>query len=100
MIDNSYYGFAKFLDTVGTMDDVFLVNLKQVVDWAKNPVPLSEFKTAVTTPETECHRNTCKLRTAAGEVRYLTLCVRDGGRYCPDVYPWLGNPLGEIQKEA
>ncbi|KAJ3650692.1 hypothetical protein Zmor_016774 [Zophobas morio] len=100
MIYNSYLGFAKFLDTVGTMDDVFLVNLKQVVDWAKNPVPLSEFKTAVTTPETECHRNTCKLRTAAGEVRYLTLCVRDGGGYCPDVYPWLGNPLGEIQKEA
>ncbi|KAJ3650694.1 hypothetical protein Zmor_016776 [Zophobas morio] len=96
-VQNSYQGFAKFLDAVATMDDVFLVNLKQVIDWARNPVPLNEFKTAGIPTETECNKNICFETTETGDVRYLPICDVANAR-CPDVYPWLGNPLGEKQK--
>lgn len=88
-VENSYEGFTKFLDKMATYNDVFLVSQKEVYDWIKNPVPLSEFKTDHPERDTECVAYSCKLEKPDGEERYLKSCGP-----CPATYPWLDNPDG------
>ncbi|XP_018576457.1 uncharacterized protein LOC108914999 [Anoplophora glabripennis] len=87
--ENSYDGFTKFLDTLATYDDVYLVSQKEVLDWIKNPVPLSEFKTELPTRNAACKAYSCKLQKPDGQDRYLKACIP-----CPASYPWLDNPDG------
>jgi hypothetical protein len=88
---NSYEGFTKFLEEVGTQDDVFLVSVQDVVDWIENPVPATAYATPVHDDRTkDCKEVSCTLTNIDGGVRYMKSCVP-----CPDVYPWKGNPLGE-----
>jgi hypothetical protein len=88
---NSYEGFTKFLEEVGTQDDVFLVSVQDVVDWIENPVPATAYATSVHDDRTkDCTAVSCALTNIDGELRYMKSCVP-----CPEVYPWKGNPLGE-----
>lgn len=88
--ENSYDGFKSFLDELAKLDDVFLVSLKQAIEWTKNPVPVSDFKTDVPDRQADCTPINCPLQNANGDLRYMMSCVA-----CPEVYPWLGNPLGQ-----
>ncbi|EFA03579.1 chitin deacetylase 6 precursor [Tribolium castaneum] len=91
--DNSYEGFKTFLDELAKLNDVFLVSLKQVIDWTKNPVSASDFKTDVPERTADCDNpRNCPLRNTNGDLRYMMSCVE-----CPEVYPWLGNPLGQAE---
>ncbi|RZB40330.1 chitin deacetylase, partial [Asbolus verrucosus] len=92
-VDNSVEGFQKFLDGLGS--DVFLVSVKEIIEWVKNPVTVDLFKTATPERTANCNNPTnCLLTNADGNVRYMVSCVQ-----CPEVYPWLGNPLGLIDPD-
>ncbi|XP_063913716.1 chitin deacetylase 8-like [Zophobas morio] len=88
--ENSYEGFQKFLDTLGSYNDVFLVSQKQVLDWMNNPVTLDQFQTEVLERTSNCTEVNCRLENSEGQIRYMYSCVP-----CPDKYPWLDDPLGE-----
>lgn len=79
-----------FLDNMQSLSDVFLVSQKQVLDWVKDPVSLSEFKTETYEREANCTSINCELKNSNDEIRYMASCTP-----CPHVYPWLDNPLGE-----
>ncbi|XP_018576456.1 uncharacterized protein LOC108914998 isoform X2 [Anoplophora glabripennis] len=85
--ENSRERFIKFLDKLASYDDVFLVTQKQVLDWMRNPVPLSDFKTDVSERNATCTPYSCTLVKPNGSVRYFKSCVP-----CPASYPWLDNP--------
>ncbi|XP_018576454.1 uncharacterized protein LOC108914997 [Anoplophora glabripennis] len=89
LTENSYDGFTRFLDTLETYSDVFLVSQKQVLDWMKNPVQVSEYKTGFAEGTAQCMAYTCNLHKSDGAVRYMKSCIR-----CPESYPWLDNPEG------
>ncbi|KRT83397.1 hypothetical protein AMK59_3906 [Oryctes borbonicus] len=82
-------GLTLFLDQLKTLNDVYLVSHKQVVDWMKNPVGVSAFKTDEYYREQRCVARSCALNKDGAE-RYMKSCVA-----CPANYPWLGNPLGQ-----
>jgi hypothetical protein len=91
-VNNSYEGFEKFLDELGGRSDVFLVSQQQVIEWMKNPVPASQFKTDVYERTAECDSPVnCALENSDGNIRYMKSCIP-----CPEAYPWLGNPTGEL----
>lgn len=81
----------RFLDYLGTFSDVFLVSATQALEWRKNPVPLSNYSSAVEARNATCTARTCVLSFGETEIRYMRSCVP-----CPAVYPWLDNPLGEV----
>ncbi|GJQ83036.1 hypothetical protein Trydic_g15850 [Trypoxylus dichotomus] len=87
--DANVKGLTQFMDALASYNDVFFVSHRQVVDWMKNPVSASAFKTDVQAKQQQCSTRICQLRKG-DEVRYMTSCVP-----CPSTYPWLGNPLGE-----
>ncbi|XP_066913537.1 chitin deacetylase 8-like [Clytia hemisphaerica] len=37
-------GFIRFLDYLESRDDVYLVNIQQVIDWMRSPTPLADIK--------------------------------------------------------
>ncbi|CAH0697353.1 unnamed protein product [Spodoptera exigua] len=84
--------YIKFLDTVTSLNDVFLVNHGEVLDWVKNPVPLNEYmkKPCKTWTRTGCDPNPCLCVAEHNQnMYYFSMCTK-----CPRVYPWVGNPLG------
>ncbi|XP_026461246.1 uncharacterized protein LOC113362969 [Ctenocephalides felis] len=92
--------YIKFIDYLQTKNDVILTNKAKVIEWIKNPVPLSQLKDSQWSKT--CHKpsalgctgQTCKVvRKDINEDRYMRIC---GGK-CPDVYPWLGNPTGQLK---
>ncbi|KAG5868397.1 hypothetical protein JTB14_006830 [Gonioctena quinquepunctata] len=88
---NSYDGFVQFLDGLQDLSDVFLVSQSQVLEWMRNPVPLSEFKTIELENGSNCKALTCRVKK---DKLYQTMgsCAT-----CPKVYPWLGNPTGVLK---
>ena len=82
-------GFVAFLDALQEFDDVFVVSHKTVQDWSLNPVPLSQFSAPTYDRSASCNPQVCEL-LKGDEYRYMKSCVT-----CPEVYPWLGNPLGD-----
>ncbi|RZC33490.1 hypothetical protein BDFB_011279 [Asbolus verrucosus] len=94
-VENSVEGFQKFLDGLGS--DTFLVSVKQIIDWVKNPVPANEFQTEVPERTAECNNPTlCQLtKQDDGTTVYMESCAP-----CPDVFPWLGNPLGSLTSNS
>ncbi|XP_056640595.1 chitin deacetylase 8-like [Diorhabda sublineata] len=85
---NSFEGFTKFMDRMRDKSDVFFVSQKQVLDFMKNPVPISEFNSENTPDPTNCHEQKCTLKKG-NEDRNMVTCVP-----CPTVYPWLDDPDG------
>ncbi|KAJ8928574.1 hypothetical protein NQ314_018860 [Rhamnusium bicolor] len=91
--ENSLQGFTLFLDRLAAhYNDVFLVTQKQILDWIKNPVPVSEFQTEFPERNANCNPYSCALKTPDNADRYMKSCIP-----CPAAYPWLGNPDGNIQ---
>ncbi|NP_001360721.1 EGF-like domain-containing protein [Caenorhabditis elegans] len=96
----------KFLNRMSAQKDVYIVTIKQLIDWMKRPVPISEMKSskAVGCPITlSFNRNpslsTCDIPNkclystpslSSQEHQFLT-CLP-----CPTMYPWLENPAGGI----
>ncbi|CAJ0955295.1 unnamed protein product, partial [Mesorhabditis belari] len=93
--------FVRFMDEISKNKDVYFVTLEQLVKWMQRPTTLQE------APQSEalrCRRafsdlskatcakpNKCMYRTpdlTSPEHQFLTCAP------CPDVYPWLENPVG------
>ncbi|XP_050302559.1 chitin deacetylase 8-like [Anthonomus grandis grandis] len=89
-VNESWAGLNDALDRIQEDKEIFLVSQSRVIEWMKNPTPLSEFKTAAETVDTGCVKNTCALKNPSGDERYMVSCVP-----CPQNYPWLGNPEGQ-----
>ncbi|XP_076266915.1 chitin deacetylase 8-like [Rhynchophorus ferrugineus] len=88
-VENSWDGLVDALDKLEALPDVYFVTQARVIEWLKNPVPLSEFETGLIEPALGCSPFTCKLSKPDGTIRYMNSCVQ-----CPKSYPWLGNPEG------
>ncbi|XP_023937311.2 chitin deacetylase 8-like [Bicyclus anynana] len=83
----------RFLDVLNNINDVFMVNANEVIDWVKNPIPVNEYvkKDCRRTTPAACRPTICPgLFSADTEKRYyMRVCSR-----CPRSYPWVNNPLG------
>lgn len=112
---NRVRALNKFIDHVSkTYPNTWFVSFKQMIEWMRNPVPISSANQspAFKCDEpgkiklTSCNRpQTCvaKLNTdndfksvvqeqaKKSEARYLQICP---GIQCPKAYPWFGNILG------
>uniref|UniRef100_A0A1A9ZI54 NodB homology domain-containing protein n=1 Tax=Glossina pallidipes TaxID=7398 RepID=A0A1A9ZI54_GLOPL len=90
--NNYLKAFRKFLEYANSLHDVYLVTPSQVIQYLKHPSLGRPFKGCFKKPKVPCQPTTCALeKTLTGETRYMTCCDS-----CPEVYPWLDNPLGEI----
>lgn len=88
-------GYLQFVDWLLKKPEVFIVTISEVLEFMKNPRPLSSYSQyrCTTTRKTG---NTCpKPKTCVFKnkdpwsSRYVRLCSK-----CPNSYPWLNNPNG------
>ncbi|XP_059056288.1 chitin deacetylase 8-like [Achroia grisella] len=83
----------RFLDLINNLNDAFLVNSRDVIEWVKNPVPVTEYKEQPcnTFVPTSCAAQSCGPIQAEhkGYDYWMQSCAP-----CTRVYPWLDNPLG------
>ncbi|VDL73125.1 unnamed protein product [Nippostrongylus brasiliensis] len=95
----------RFLEEIQYRKDVYVVTLKQLIEWMRNPVPLShisqseavrcsqKFSQYPAISQSTCSKpNKCMYRTpglGSQEHQFLTCSP------CPEQYPWLDNPIGE-----
>ncbi|XP_075986207.1 chitin deacetylase 8-like [Anticarsia gemmatalis] len=86
--------FVRFLNLINSLNDVFMVNSQEVIEWVKNPITIAEYrqKPCKSFIPTTCRAISCTPLQAEhnGNIYWLDLC-----NVCPRVYPWLGNPLGQ-----
>ncbi|CAB3400850.1 unnamed protein product [Caenorhabditis bovis] len=95
----------KFMNYISTKRDVYIVTMKQLIDWMQHPVPLNQMQQskAVECPisfnrnpgqSSYCEKpNKCLYSTpslTSQEHQFLT-CLP-----CPTMYPWVENPAGAI----
>ncbi|CAK9293104.1 unnamed protein product [Gordionus sp. m RMFG-2023] len=98
-------GLKRFLDKLDENKDVYIVSISKAIEWIKNPTPLPKIKNfdAWTCKKSqdgniemvkpsclENQSNVCTYFTEYG-YRYVRTCSN-----CPKVYPWYGNPYGEL----
>uniref|UniRef100_T1JFB8 Chitin-binding type-2 domain-containing protein n=1 Tax=Strigamia maritima TaxID=126957 RepID=T1JFB8_STRMM len=83
-------GFEAFLNQLVTMDDVYIITTYQLIEWFRNPTPLSEIKNfepwlcKKKDRGPPCKKpNVCNLWFKGG-VRYMKTC-----QPCPTSYPWV-----------
>jgi len=109
--------FLEFLETILLLPDVYVVPISDVLEWIKNPVPCerpaSEEEYGSCRLEAmkswSCHNEAVSARQPvcdADEIKYCVVKKKDGKverdrglitcKSCPDVYPWLGNPDGNL----
>uniref|UniRef100_A0A0A1XJI1 Polymerase basic protein 2 n=4 Tax=Zeugodacus cucurbitae TaxID=28588 RepID=A0A0A1XJI1_ZEUCU len=84
-------GFIKFLDTINQMPDVWIVTNWQMLQWVRDPTPISRmnsfqpFQCDYSDRPKRCNNpKVCNLWHKSG-VRYMKTC-----QPCPDIYPWTG----------
>ena len=90
--------FMDFLDYLGSLEDVYIVTMSQLIAWSRNPTPLDRLSTFEPwqcpnlSPTTCTHTdpNICKYSTD-GEEFIIRLCKDD---ICPEKYPNITNPQG------
>lgn len=97
LTDPSHYpGYVQFVEYVLTLPDVYIVTVKQAIEWMQNPTPLSDIDNFEPwfcndlpnngcSPKTDCYYED----TTPGGSRYMMVCGS-----CPPNYPWVGNPYG------
>ncbi|CAN8016779.1 unnamed protein product [Ixodes persulcatus] len=87
-------GFRKFLDWLLTKDDVFVVTIREVIKFMRNPRPLSKYQEdrchKAIAPSTKCTRpvQCVYKRVKIVDVirdRWIRVCAS-----CPGAYPWVG----------
>ncbi|XP_037821242.1 chitin deacetylase 8 [Lucilia sericata] len=89
---NYIKAFRKFLEYANSLPDVYITTPTSVIQYMKHPTLGKPFKGCFKKPQTSCRPISCALqKQSTGETRYMTVCDN-----CPEVYPWLDNPLGEI----
>ncbi|XP_076326528.1 chitin deacetylase 8-like [Tachypleus tridentatus] len=95
--ENRKQGYLEFVDWALTKDDVFMVTISEMLDYFKDPKPLSSYtqKKCVKTPTpNKCNsKSVCQYNkedTPFEGPRIMSTCTP-----CPEVYPWLKNPTGE-----
>ncbi|XP_072946451.1 chitin deacetylase 8-like [Epargyreus clarus] len=85
--------FTRFLDLLNNLHDVFMVNASEAIEFARNPVKIDEYKKKAcrSRPFAPCPFKSCGPLTAEHTLMtyWMEVCTA-----CPNVYPWLGNPLG------
>ncbi|XP_037303132.1 chitin deacetylase 8-like [Manduca sexta] len=78
--------FVRFLDTINNLNDVFMVNAVDIIEWVKNPVPLNEYRSrpCKTVPSTICMARNCGPLVAAHNqiTHWIPVC-----NVCPANYP-------------
>ncbi|XP_064100607.1 mucin-2-like isoform X11 [Macrobrachium nipponense] len=94
-------GFIAFLDTITAMDDVWLITNHQLLQWMRDPQPLSTIKNFAPFGCSFPDRKKCTSTKVCnvwhkGGVRYMRTCQQ-----CPEKYPWTGNtgvrsPLNDV----
>lgn len=84
-------GFIKFLDAINAMQDVWIVTNWQMLQWVRDPTPISRinsfqpFQCDYSDRPKRCNNpKVCNLWHKSG-VRYMKTC-----QPCPDIYPWTG----------
>ena len=92
--------FEEFIDTILEAPDVYIVTSQQLLDWVKDPKPLSRLNELESFDGSRWRRRAapCKFTDSCatefvqrkGEIRYMKTCQQ-----CPKRYPWVGNPGGE-----
>lgn len=94
---SNFEGYMQFIDYLSSLSDVFILNMRQVMEWMKNPTRLADigsftpWQCPTRTAPTCSYRN-CRYTgtgTPSGYERYMASCVT-----CPPYYPWLGNVDG------
>uniref|UniRef100_A0A6A7FWX2 Chitin deacetylase 9-like protein n=1 Tax=Hirondellea gigas TaxID=1518452 RepID=A0A6A7FWX2_9CRUS len=96
-------GMKQFLDYMSAYPEVYIVSMRQLIAWMKDPVPLDQlkdheaFQCPDKNPPTNCpsenHKNcpyTAPLPISQAEV-YMKMCVGT----CPTYYPYLNNVEGK-----
>jgi len=111
-----YDGYKMFVEYLSTLDDVWIVPVRDGIAYAKEPVNITELTTqgknsVLGCAEYEdqfyardCGRRplNCKFSDVNDDdhhnaERYMKICpntLDNNIQACPDVYPWLGNPCG------
>lgn len=119
--DSHWPAYKRLVAHMNSLPDVYLVSVAQSVDYTRNPRAVWEEAEVVEAPEEDdalldtrntkrhtqileqcqrvreptCHANFCQLRKEkTNEERWMSSCAT-----CPEVYPWLGNPLGLAARE-
>jgi hypothetical protein len=92
-----FEAYKEFLDYLSTLKDVYMVGASDVINWMKNPVPVSQMKTEAWSKcrkaqPNNCKRHGCSVKKNKSEDRWFTACMDA----CPSTYPWLGNKFGEM----
>lgn len=92
LIPHRQEGFVKFLEEILKKDDVYFITSLQLLEWMKNPTPLSKIKDFEPWQCNQkqrvppCNRpRSCELRFK-GDLRYMSTC-----NSCPNAYPWVGD---------
>jgi len=92
--------FRKFLDEMVSRPDTYIVSTWEMIQWMKNPTPMSQMNTfkdwkdceaPIPIEEQACNiPKVCKLASRElRKQRYLYTC-----KECPETYPWIKNEFG------
>jgi hypothetical protein len=94
--ENFFGAYKEFINYLNSLPDVYLVSTNQVIEYVRNPRQGKPFDKCTPPRQHTCEPRMChtmKKQATWIEDRYMTIC----GQTCPEVYPWVGNPLGEQQ---
>ena len=85
-------GFMTFMDEILTKKDVYFVTKYQMIQWIRNPTPLSHIESFDAwncdyedRPSACKNPTVCNVGSKSGS-RFLKTC-----QPCPKAYPWVGN---------
>lgn len=89
--DHRRKGFIRFMDEIMSKDDVYFITNWQMIQWMRNPTPLSRINSFQAwscdkeSVQSECpNPRVCSVRHSEGS-RFLKTC-----QVCPTHYPWVG----------
>jgi len=115
--DWHYQGYKKFIEYISSLDDVWIVPIREGIEYVKAPMShedlLAEGKNSVfgcqkfdtPDPARDCGRSPVSCKYQGLEIpvdniygeRIMKICtntVQGDRQGCPDRYPWLGDPCG------
>lgn len=90
-----YPGYLNFISYLQTLPDVYIVTVKNAIEWMKNPTKTVDIANFVpwqcaNLPTSPCTPQTCHyVDVPPGGERYMKSCVQ-----CSKNYPWIGDPFG------
>ena len=80
-------GYLDFLDEILTKEDVFVVTVRDVIEYMKNPVKYDSFSAYKHEKSGDCSNpKACQYEVP---LRHMKSCSA-----CPPYFPWVYTPLG------